>query len=61
VLVHRDVHDAFVDKLAAGVSALRVGSGADPATHVGPAVTKAQQQKVLDCRRGVTDIYGTAS
>jgi acyl-CoA reductase-like NAD-dependent aldehyde dehydrogenase len=48
VLVHRAVHDAFVDKLAAGVNALRVRSGADPATHVGPAVTKAQQQKVLD-------------
>ncbi len=48
VLVHRDVHDAFVSKLAAGVTALRVGSGADPATHVGPVVTKAQQQKVLD-------------
>ena len=24
------------------------GSGADPATHVGPCVTRAQQQKVLD-------------
>ena len=48
VLVHRDVHDAFASKLAAGVTALRVGSGADPATHVGPVVTKAQQQKVLD-------------
>ena len=48
VLVHRDVHDAFASKLAAGVTTLRVGSGADPATHVGPVVTKTQQQKVLD-------------
>jgi acyl-CoA reductase-like NAD-dependent aldehyde dehydrogenase len=47
VLVHRDAHDAFVSKLAAGVTALRVGDGADPATHVGPVVTRAQQQKVL--------------
>jgi acyl-CoA reductase-like NAD-dependent aldehyde dehydrogenase len=48
VLVHRDVHDAFASKLAAGVNALRVGDGADPTTHVGPVVTKAQQRKVLD-------------
>lgn len=48
VLVHRDVHDAFVSKLAAGVNALQVGNGADPATHIGPVVTKAQQQKVLE-------------
>ena len=47
VLVHRDVHDAFVSALAAGVAALRVGNGADPGTHVGPVVTRAQQQKVL--------------
>jgi acyl-CoA reductase-like NAD-dependent aldehyde dehydrogenase len=30
VLVHRDVHDAFVDELAAGVNALRVGTGTIP-------------------------------
>ena len=51
VLVHRDVHDAFVGRLAEGVNALRVGDGADPATHVGPVVTKAQQRKVLDYLR----------
>ena len=56
VLVHRDVHDAFVSKLGAGVNALRVGNGADPATHVGPVVTKPQQQKVLDyIRLGETE------
>jgi acyl-CoA reductase-like NAD-dependent aldehyde dehydrogenase len=48
ILVHRDVHDALVARLAAAVTALRVGNGADPATHVGPVVTKAQQEKVLD-------------
>lgn len=47
VLVHRDVHDAFVDRLADAVGRLRVGSGADPGTHVGPVVTKAQQDRVL--------------
>jgi acyl-CoA reductase-like NAD-dependent aldehyde dehydrogenase len=48
VLVHRDVHDAFVTRLAHGVSALRTGNGSDPATHVGPVVSRAQQQRVLD-------------
>jgi len=48
VLVQRGVHDAFVERLSAGVRALKVGDGADPSTHVGPLVTKAQQQKVLD-------------
>lgn len=48
VLVQRGVHDAFVERLAAGVRALKVGSGADPATHVGPVVTRAQQERVLD-------------
>jgi acyl-CoA reductase-like NAD-dependent aldehyde dehydrogenase len=51
VLVHRDVHDAFVSALAVGVAALRVGNGADPGTHVGPVVARAQQQKVLDYLR----------
>ena len=48
VLVQRGVHDAFVERLSAGVDALKVGDGADPSTHVGPLVTKAQQQKVMD-------------
>ena len=48
ILVHRDVHDAFVQRLTEGVRALKVGSGADPATHVGPLVSGAQQRKVLD-------------
>jgi acyl-CoA reductase-like NAD-dependent aldehyde dehydrogenase len=48
ILVRRGVHDAFVERLAAGVRKLKVGDGADPATHVGPVITKVQQQKVLD-------------
>jgi acyl-CoA reductase-like NAD-dependent aldehyde dehydrogenase len=48
LLVQRGIHDAFVAKLAAGVRALKVGDGADPTTHVGPVVTKAQQDRVND-------------
>jgi hypothetical protein len=42
------VAEAFTQQLAAGVRALKVGAGNDPATHVGPVVTKAQQSKVLN-------------
>jgi acyl-CoA reductase-like NAD-dependent aldehyde dehydrogenase len=48
VLIQRGIHDSFVERLSAGVRALKTGSGSDPATHVGPCVTRAQQQKVLD-------------
>jgi acyl-CoA reductase-like NAD-dependent aldehyde dehydrogenase len=48
VIVQRGIHDTFVERLSAGVRALKTGSGADPSTHVGPCVTRAQQQKVLD-------------
>jgi acyl-CoA reductase-like NAD-dependent aldehyde dehydrogenase len=48
VIVQRGIHDKFIDRLSAGVRALKTGSGADPTTHVGPCVTRTQQQKVLD-------------
>ena len=48
LLVHASVHDEFVARLATGVSKLRVGKGTDPETHVGPLVTRAQQQRVLE-------------
>ena len=48
LLVQRGIHDEFVKRLSAGVRALKTGNGADPATHVGPCVTRAQQQRVLD-------------
>lgn len=48
LLLHRDVHDAFVARLAPAVARLRVGAGSDPTTHVGPLVTAAQQRRVLD-------------
>ena len=48
LLVQSGIHDVFVERLAAGVRALKTGDGADPTTHVGPCVTKAQKDKVLD-------------
>jgi len=46
LLVQRGVHDRFLAQLAAGVRRLRVGRGLDPATHVGPLVSRQQQQRV---------------
>ena len=46
LLVHRDVHDAFVEKLGAGIKKLVVGDGLKNETHVGPQVTEAQQKRV---------------
>ena len=48
LLVEDAVHDEFVARLAAAVPRLRVGDGRDPATHVGPLISAAQQRSVLD-------------
>ncbi|WP_406817340.1 aldehyde dehydrogenase family protein [Mycobacterium sp. M23085] len=48
ILVQDNVYDEFEEKLCAAVRRLRVGDGADPATDVGPLVTRAQQKQVLN-------------
>lgn len=48
LLVQRSIYDRFVEKLAAGVRKLVVGSSMDPRTHVGPCVSKKQQERVLN-------------
>jgi acyl-CoA reductase-like NAD-dependent aldehyde dehydrogenase len=47
ILVQQPVYDEFVRRMAAAVAKLKVGDGLDPETHVGPLVTREQQQKVL--------------
>ncbi|MGW3283456.1 aldehyde dehydrogenase family protein [Streptomyces sp. NPDC001002] len=47
VLVHRDIQDALAERVAKAVARLVVGDGADERTHVGPLVTRAQQERVL--------------
>jgi betaine-aldehyde dehydrogenase len=51
ILVQDNIYAKFEEKLCAAVGRLRVGEGADPATDVGPLVTRAQQKRVLDCLR----------
>jgi acyl-CoA reductase-like NAD-dependent aldehyde dehydrogenase len=47
ILVQTGVYRAFVDRLAAAVVKLKVGRGTDPSVHVGPVVSKRQQERVL--------------
>jgi acyl-CoA reductase-like NAD-dependent aldehyde dehydrogenase len=48
ILVQDTIYAEFEERLCAAVRRLRVGDGADPATDVGPLVTRAQQKQVLD-------------
>jgi aldehyde dehydrogenase (NAD+) len=48
VVVHRDVYRSFVDRFVARASALKVGNGLDPATQMGPVVSRSQLETVMD-------------
>ena len=48
LLVHSSLHGQFVERLGAAVEQFVMGNGMDPATHVGPCVSRPQQQKVLE-------------
>ena len=52
LLIHRSIHDDFVDRLRERVSALRVGHPLDPATEIGPLIHPRHCEKV----RGYADI-----
>jgi len=47
LIVHREIHDEFVERLVARVSSLRVGQPFDEATEVGSLVNENQLKKVL--------------
>ena len=46
LVVHHAVHDAFVDKLAERLAAMRVGEATDEATEVGPLADARQLESV---------------
>lgn len=52
ILVHEAVHDAFVDRLAARVGALKVSPGLEEGAQVGPLIDEGGLEKV---RRHVED------
>jgi (Z)-2-((N-methylformamido)methylene)-5-hydroxybutyrolactone dehydrogenase len=47
-LIHRPVHDPFVERLLGLAKTARMGNPLDSATQVGPVTTQPQYQKVLD-------------
>ncbi len=50
--VHDKIHDRFVDAFAKRMSAMRLGDGLDPQTHVGPLISRAQQDNVATAVEG---------
>jgi alpha-ketoglutaric semialdehyde dehydrogenase len=46
IVVHEKVYPAFVDQFVARARALRVGNGLDPATQMGPSVSRGQLETV---------------
>ena len=47
-LIHRSVHDAFVDRLVSLAGTARIGDPLHPDTQVGPITTRPQYEKVLE-------------
>jgi alpha-ketoglutaric semialdehyde dehydrogenase len=46
--VHKKIYREFMDRFVARAKALRVGDGLDPATEMGPAISKKQLQTVME-------------
>jgi acyl-CoA reductase-like NAD-dependent aldehyde dehydrogenase len=55
VIVHADVHDGLLDRLAAKAAALRVGPGLTPGVDMGPQATERQKETVLGYVRRALD------
>lgn len=48
LLVHRSIHDEFIEKFKEIAGSAKLGDPMDETTQVGPVTTKAQYQRVLD-------------
>ena len=48
LIVHENLHDAFVDKLVAAAEALKVGHALEDGTQIGPVVSEGQLAQNLD-------------
>jgi acyl-CoA reductase-like NAD-dependent aldehyde dehydrogenase len=46
VLIHKDIHDELTDKIIAESREIRIGSGFDPASQLGPLVSAEQLERV---------------
>lgn len=47
-IVHKDIYEEFVDKLAKKTKTIRIGDPTDPATQLGPVISEKQRQRVLN-------------
>jgi aldehyde dehydrogenase (NAD+) len=47
LVVHRKVHDEFLEMFTAAAKRLKLGNGLDTGTDVGPVINKAQMERVL--------------
>ncbi len=54
-LIHRPIHDEFVERLLALARTARMGNPLEASTQVGPVTTKPQYEKVLDYIRIAKD------
>ena len=50
--IHESIHDKFVDMFARRMSSLVLGNGLDAGTHVGPLISRAQQDNVASLVEG---------
>ena len=48
LLLHRDIHDRFLEELAARARKLRLGNPLDPATQMGSQISARQMDRILD-------------
>ncbi|MFC4625230.1 betaine-aldehyde dehydrogenase [Daeguia caeni] len=48
VFVHRSIHDQLVEKVVERAREIRIGDPLDPEVTMGPLISKAQQEKVLN-------------
>lgn len=47
-IVHRDIYDEFVAKLAKKAKSIKIGDPTDPSTQLGPVISEKQRQRVLN-------------
>ena len=52
LIVHADVHDALVEKVAARANAIKLGDPNDPETEMGPVANRPQYEKVIGYLEG---------
>jgi betaine-aldehyde dehydrogenase len=63
LIIHREVHKIFVEKLVKATAKRKVGDPADPNTQIGPIISESQMNKVLDYietgkKEGAKLVYG---